>query len=179
MITVTKLADKFGLSRTTLLYYDRLGLLRPTHRSSAGYRLYGDDAVERLRAICAYRNAGLTLKDIGLLLSQPDVPNERILRSRLLQLDSEIGKLRVQQRAIIGILRGVGSADSVSSIDKDAWVGILRSCGLSPEDMSRWHTQFEMDAPAAHHAFLLWLGISEDEAMEIRMRSKRSAANEA
>lgn len=173
MITVGKLAEMFELSRTTLLYYDRIGLLQPTTRSGAGYRFYGRDGVERLRTICSYRDAGLTLEEIKLLLTKPDDPSERILRNRLMQLDDEIGKLRIQQRAIIGILRSIGATESISSIDKNAWVKILRSCGLSEEDMGRWHSQFEHDAPAAHHAFLRWLGIPEEEALEIRARSKR------
>ena len=172
MITVSKLAKRFGLSRTTLLYYDRIGLLHPTARSNSGYRLYGEDDVERLRLICSYRNAGLTLKEIKLLLRRPDLPNEEILRNRLMQLDNEIGNLRVQQRAIINILRSLGAADSLSVIDKDAWVEILRSSGLNEKDMERWHAQFERNAPEAHHAFLTWLGISENQAREIRAKSK-------
>lgn len=172
MITISKLAAMVGLSRTTLIYYDRIGLLQPTARSNAGYRLYGDDAIKRVRTICSYRNAGLTLKEIELLLRGPDVPNESILHNRLMQLDKEIGKLRIQQRAIIKILQSFGASASGSSIDKNTWVKILHSCGLSEEDMGQWHAQFESDAPGAHHAFLMWLGISENEALEIRARSK-------
>lgn len=40
MVTVGVLARRFGLARSTLLYYDRLGLLRPSSRSRAGYRSY-------------------------------------------------------------------------------------------------------------------------------------------
>jgi hypothetical protein len=59
MITVGKLAERFGLSRTTLLYYERIRLLRSTNRSQSGYRLYGEDAVARLRLISTYKSAGL------------------------------------------------------------------------------------------------------------------------
>jgi len=173
MTSVGKLAKQFGLSRTTLLYYDRIGLLKPAGRSTSGYRLYSDAEVNRLRAICSYRRAGLTLAQIGRLLERPDLPDEGILSERLEQLDQEIGALRIQQRAILGILENLGSTKSLSTIDKEDWVGILRSCGLSDEDMMRWHMQFEHDAPDAHHAFLLWLGIPQDEAIEIRARSKR------
>ena len=137
MIRVSTLAAMFGLSRTTLLYYDRIGLLRPTARSGAGYRLYGEHKVERLRMICSYRSAGLSLQEIKLLLKRPDAPDERVLRQRLMQLDHEIGELRLQQRAILGILQSLGVTESISAIDKDAWIEILRSCGLSDADMSR------------------------------------------
>ena len=172
MITVSKLAEKFGLSRTTLLYYDRIGLLSPSTRSSGGYRLYGEHEVERLRMICSYRDAGLKLAEIKRLLKRPEAPDVSILRHRLLELDQEIGELRTQQRAILGILQSLGATDSISAIDKNTWIEILRYCGLTDEDMNRWHAQFEHNAPDAHHAFLLWLGIPHDEALEIRAGSR-------
>ena len=172
MVTVSRLARMFGLSRTTLLYYDRIALLQPSARSQAGYRLYAADDIERLKLICSYRNAGLTLKEIKQLLERPDTPNENILRNRLMELDIEINKLRIQQRTIINILHNLGASESVSSIDKDTWVSILRLSGLSNEDMTRWHVQFERDAPTAHHAFLIWLGIDEEEILKIRTKSK-------
>ena len=58
LITVRKLAEQFGISRTTLLYYDRIGLLCPEKRSRAGYRLYGPRSVERLGLICSYQARG-------------------------------------------------------------------------------------------------------------------------
>ena len=39
MQTISQAAKKFKLSRSTLLYYDRIGLLRPTERTAAGYRI--------------------------------------------------------------------------------------------------------------------------------------------
>ncbi len=175
MITVGKLAGKFGLSRTTLLYYDRIGLLEPSTRSRSGYRLYGERDVERLRVICSYRDAGLTLAEIGRLLQRPEIPDAAILRHRLLELDREIGALRVQQQAILAILRSLGESDAISAIDKTGWIEILGSCGLTEEDMDRWHRQFEKSAPDAHHAFLLWLGIPHEEALGIRAGSRGDA----
>ncbi len=40
MITIGRLARRFGLSRSTLLYYDSIGLLSPSTRSAKDYRLY-------------------------------------------------------------------------------------------------------------------------------------------
>jgi hypothetical protein len=51
-VTIGQLARKHGLSRSTLLYYDRIGLLSPTSRSAAGYRRYGPTEVDRLTRIC-------------------------------------------------------------------------------------------------------------------------------
>ena len=51
MLTVTRLARRYGISRTTILYYERQGLLLPAHRSENGYRWYSDAEIERLEAI--------------------------------------------------------------------------------------------------------------------------------
>ncbi|GAA4649850.1 hypothetical protein GCM10023116_21310 [Kistimonas scapharcae] len=45
MLTVTQLARKYDISRTTLLYYERVGLLRPRQRSENGYRWYGEGEI--------------------------------------------------------------------------------------------------------------------------------------
>ena len=175
MITVRKLAESFGLSRTTLLYYDRIGLLHPEMRSRTGYRLYGDESVSRLRLICIYRSAGLTLREIGDLLERPQAPDKGVLKNRILELDREISNLRIQQRALVGLLKNAGDIDTPRFIDKDVWIEILRSSGMNRKDMQRWHAEFERNAPEAHHSFLRWLGIPEDEALEIRADSKGGA----
>ena len=176
MVTVGKLAERFGLSRTTLLYYERIRLLRSTTRSEAGYRLYGEDAVARLRLICTYKSAGLTLAEIRELLGRPDEPNRGILRRRIVELDEEVGSLRVQQRALVGLLKGMGDVDATGSIDRDTWVRVLRSAGMGREDMDRWHAEFERNAPRGHHSFLRWLGIPEEEALAIRAVVSRPPA---
>ena len=62
--TVGRLAKRFGLSRSTLLYYDGIGLLRPQSRAAGEYRTYGEAEAARLERICLYRRAGLTLEQI-------------------------------------------------------------------------------------------------------------------
>ncbi|MDP6876838.1 MAG: MerR family transcriptional regulator [Alphaproteobacteria bacterium] len=172
MITIRKLGSMFGLSRTALLYYDRIGLLPPSARSRAGYRLYDEAAVARLRQIRAYKNAGLGLAEIADLLQAPARPDLNIFRNRLAELEQQIGELRIQQRAILGLIRKGGGTGPSMAIERDAFVAILRASGMDEGDMQRWHVAFEDNAPEAHHSFLRWLGISEDEALNIRKGAK-------
>ena len=58
MYRISQLAEQFGLSRSTLLYYDRIGLLSPSARSEAGYRQYSAADRGRLESICSLRRAG-------------------------------------------------------------------------------------------------------------------------
>ncbi|MCM2275174.1 MAG: MerR family transcriptional regulator [Candidatus Didemnitutus sp.] len=74
MTTIRQLAAEFGLTRSTLLYYDRIGLLRPDYRTSSGYRLYNAADRARLAAICRYRMAGLPLARIATLLDDDRRP---------------------------------------------------------------------------------------------------------
>ena len=71
MWTVSKLARRAGLSRTALLYYESIGLMRAPERSSGNYRCYGERDLQRLLEIRAYRDAGLGLADIRAILESP------------------------------------------------------------------------------------------------------------
>ena len=172
MPTVGRLAREFGLSRSTLLYYDAIGLLHPSGRTGANYRIYSAADRERLARICAYRGAGLTLHDIKRLLDA-EGDATAILRRQLRTLNDEIAQLRDQQRVIVRLLEGAVQAESVRTLDKARWVAILRAAGLSDDDMNRWHAEFERLAPEAHADFLASLGIATDEAEAIRAWSRR------
>src|SRR5215217_7004526 len=71
-LTVSALAGQAGLSADTVRYYERVGLLPEPARSAAGYRLYDQDAVGRLRLIKGAQRAGLRLREIGELLQVAD-----------------------------------------------------------------------------------------------------------
>ena len=64
MLTVTQLARRCGVSRTTLLYYESIRLIPPPPRSGSNYRYYNEADVQRLLQIRSYRDAGLTIDDI-------------------------------------------------------------------------------------------------------------------
>ena len=69
------LAKQTGLSVRALRHYDELGLLRPSERSEAGYRLYAEADVRRLYRIVALRQLDFPLEEIASLLDQgePDL----------------------------------------------------------------------------------------------------------
>ena len=167
-LTISKLAAEFAMSRSTLLYYDRIGLLRPPGRTGSGYRFYGDREYQRLQRICAYREAGLSLEEIQSILQSKRQPTARILEQRLSQIGGQIQGLRNQQRLLSGMLKRIAGATSLPPVDKDMFVDMLRAAGVSEEAMGRWHTEFEKRNPQAHHDFLLSLGIAESDAAKIR-----------
>ena len=171
MYLITELARHFGLSRSTLLYYNKIGLLKPSARSRAGYRLYSPADRDRLGTICSFRQAGLTIEDIQRLLSMEEDANRLVLQRRMRELGDEIRVLQTQQHLLARMLQ-VQSLDELPvTIDKRFWIEMLRAAGMDDAAMKKWHSEFERRAPEAHHRFLLTLGISEDEALFIRKRS--------
>ncbi len=173
MLTVSALARRCGVSRTAVLYYESAGLLRAARRTASNYRVYGERELERLRLIRVYRDTGLSLADIRVLLDRSGTQASAVLRRRLVEIDAEIDRLRGHQRAIARLLPRAGALGRRDVITKDKWVEIMRKAGFSRDDMHRWHAEFERSAPAEHQEFLEFLHIPGDEIESIRDFSRK------
>ena len=107
-LTVSKLASEAGVRSDTVRYYERAGLLPPAARTTSGYRMYGDEALDRLRFIKGVQSFGLRLREVRDLLEVMDrglCPcghAEGLVRSRIAELDEEIGRLRTSGRGSFG-----------------------------------------------------------------------------
>ena len=172
---ISGLARKCGLSRSTLLHYDRIGLLSASGRTPAGYRIYTEKDRRRLERICHFRRAGLSLTDIRKVLDARGKLNAHMLEARLHAASEEIGTLRAQHRLLVGMLRRLDRKREPAFVDRDMWVSMLRAAGVSQGSMNRWHKEFEHRAPKEHHDFLSSLGLTEDEIVRIRAASSEAA----
>ena len=173
LLTVGRLAKRFGLSRTTLLYYDDIGLLSPSGRTPSNYRVYTAKDAERLKRIVAHREAGLTLEEIREVLDARPNTVAEILGARLAALGEKVAQLKEQQRILACMLGTKASSARMPVLDKERWIQILRASGMSPADMDRWHVEFERLAPAAHAEFLASLGIPPEDIALIRRHSRK------
>jgi DNA-binding transcriptional MerR regulator len=199
-LTIGEVARLSGLSRSTLLYYHRLGILRPVNRSGGNYRLYSSADVERLKQVCLYRKMGVPLGDIRRLLEKQgaEAPAESILRKRLATLEEEIERCQSQQREIVRLLEQLsrhhpleprdrsGAPRRVVAagrqprlhpqencmVNKQRWIEIMAAAGFTEQDMMKWHQTFERMEPQSHQEFLESLGIPPDEIRRIRQASK-------
>ncbi len=165
---ISQLARMFGLSRSTLLYYDRIGLLRPSARSRANYRVYSHAERQRLEQICRYRRTGMSLETIATVLAAPRQKTVVALERRLEALNREIQALRAQQQTIVNLLKDRSLLAGTRVLDKQRWVAVLRGAGLDEAAMAQWHVAFERMSPEAHQDFLESLGIDTAEIDEIR-----------
>ena len=72
MRTISQVAELTGISTRTLQYYDEIGLLKPSELTQSGYRLYNDEALQKLQQILFFKELGFKLKEIKEILEKPD-----------------------------------------------------------------------------------------------------------
>lgn len=72
MKTISQVAKLTGVSIRTLQYYDEIGLLKPSELTSAGYRLYDENALQTLQQILFFRELDFSLKDIAKIMQNPN-----------------------------------------------------------------------------------------------------------
>jgi DNA-binding transcriptional MerR regulator len=171
-LTVTNLARACKLSRSTLLYYESIGLLPRPRRTAGNYRAYTAKDLDRLHQVCVYRDAGVPLADIRALLDGPRDDAAGVLRRRLVELGAGIERLRDQQRSIARLLKSAHKLRSIPMVTKDKWVAIMKAAGFSEDAMRRWHAEFEKGAPDEHQEFLEFLHIPQEEVGRIRAWSR-------
>lgn len=114
LMTITQAAQAAGITPKMARHYEALGLLHPTHRSDAGYRMYGESDIRMLRIIGRARDLGFPLPSIARLLEaaregeQDDVATELASRIRdLEQQQRQLGRL-------LDVLRSLPARDVVS-----------------------------------------------------------------
>jgi DNA-binding transcriptional MerR regulator len=146
--------------------------MRAPVRSNGNYRCYGERDLKQLLEIRAYRDAGLRLADIRAIQNRSAGDAASVLQRRLMELDGEIRNLRDHQAAILKLLSH-GSLRRERMITKQKWVSIMKGCGLSDEQMHRWHSEFERSAPEEHQEFLEFLHIPAPEIKTIRDQSRK------
>ncbi len=106
MLTIGELARQVGLRPSALRYYEAEGLLRPSGRTEAGYRLYDAAAADTVRLIRQAQRLGFSLAEIRALVGAwrgGDLDNAETLalaEGRYLALERQITELRVQQREL-------------------------------------------------------------------------------
>ncbi len=122
--TVAGLARLSGLSARAIRYYDGLALLRPGRKTSAGYRVYGPEEVERLRQIMLYRELGFPLEDIKELVDIPGFDTVTALRGHLERLTERRERL---DALIANVKKSILETEgAVTMTDREKFEGFKR-----------------------------------------------------
>lgn len=143
MYHISELAQHVNLSRSTLLYYEKLGLIK-AKRQTNGYRYYSDSDLQRIRLLQQLQAGGLTLKECQSCLDGKI--NRDMLMDRLQVLEQEIATKQHAKQLLSSML------------------GMNASCN--------WHETIERTAPLAHLEWLKQQGFNEKEALRLKWLSK-------
>lgn len=111
-----------GVTVRTLHHYDRLGLLKPQHRSASGYRLYANGDLVRQEQIAVLKFLGLSLNQIRDLLKEKSPLRETLQRQQRVLVE----KRRQLDRAIHAISKAQKSLGSRRRPDWESFKQILR-----------------------------------------------------
>ena len=143
MYRISELAQRVGVSRATLLYYEKLGLLKG-QRQANGYRVYSDADRQRLELMQQLQAGGLSLQECRACLDGK-LDRDR-LQQRLETLEDELAE-KTRSRDLLSALLGRSSLKS-------------------------WHETLERVAPDLHRAWLMTQGFSSEDAACIALLSK-------
>ena len=112
MKTVKEISDLTGISVRTLHYYDEIGLLKPTKKSDAGYRLYDDKALETLQQVLFFREFDIPLKEIKAVMENPVLERNQILQMQRKMLVAKKERMERLTNSIDDSLKGDNNIDS-------------------------------------------------------------------
>lgn len=107
--TVQKLGKLAGISTRTLRYYDEIGILKPARINSSGYRIYGQNEVDRLQQILFYRELGVSLDSIKKIITSPSFDGAKALkehREKLLEKREQLNLLIANVEKTIALTEG-------------------------------------------------------------------------
>ncbi len=112
---ISEVSRKINLSADTLRYYEKIGLLPPVSRNSAGIRVYDDQDLSRLGFIRRAQTMNFSLAEIGQLLEMRTSPqnarNEvrELTQRKLLEVEKnlgELGTLRDELQLLVNLCQG-------------------------------------------------------------------------
>ena len=106
-LSVSEAARLVGVSGRTLRWYDEIGLLKPSEVSPAGYRFYDRAAMETLQQILFYRELGVELEQIKIILASSDHQRSEALRKHRSLLLMKRDRLNDMLRLVDETLGGV------------------------------------------------------------------------
>lgn len=143
MFSISELVKSVGLSRSALLYYEGLGLLKG-RRAQNGYRVYADADRQRLLLLQRLQAGGLSLKECQACLDGKIDRDQLERRRQALQAEIEAKKRSLN---LLGALLGRNS-------------------------LQTWHEEVERLAPDLHRDWLMTQGFFSEDAARVALLSK-------
>ncbi len=136
--TVGEVAEMTHVSVRALHHYDEIGLLRPSRRTPAGYRLYATDDLQRLQQILLYKELGLPLDAIRRMLDEPSVDRRTELEAQRALLVERRNRTDAVIRAVDRMLDAITRGKRMSNEEMFEGFEDLRE---APDDVRQHHRE--------------------------------------
>lgn len=152
MASISETTRIVGVARSTLLYYERIGIVRPARNPENGYREYSPEDIDNLLLVRQLTQAGFTLNESLEVMTGTLDP--ALLEERYRALGEQIESLITAREVLKSLL--------------------VHASGAAPADdhggerEQSWHAEFERTGAEAHDTWLRRLGFSEKERLYIR-----------
>ena len=137
-LTVGQVAEQLGVTVRTLHHYDEIGLLVPSERTPAGYRLYNGKDITRLQNVVVYRRLGFALEEIALLLDDPSADVGEHLRRQREAVMSRLDEMQDLVMAIDRALEKEVSGIKLTKQEQKELFGDSFSDDYAVEAQERW-----------------------------------------
>ena len=137
-LTVGQVAEQLGVTVRTLHHYDEIGLLVPSERTPAGYRLYTAEDITRLQHVVVYRRLGFPLEEIALLLDEPSADVSEHLRRQREAVMSRLDEMHDLVTAIDRALEKEMTGNKLTREEQKELFGDGFSDDYADEAEQRW-----------------------------------------
>ena len=162
MVSIARACDLVGVARSTLLYYERIGIIAPAKHPDNGYREYSDEDIHALILIRQLQKAGFSLKEADMVMKGRLDPD--IILARYHALEKDIREL-------------MAAREMVKSLAARA-TGRLPESGALTHPAGQWHAELEKKAGKAHEQWLKRLGFNNKEQFYIRWVTRNMTDSE-
>ncbi|MFF9915040.1 MerR family transcriptional regulator [Streptomyces sp. NPDC013457] len=159
LYSIGELSRRTGLTVKTIRFYSDRGIVPPTDRSPAGYRLYGPDALARLDLARTLRELGLDLATVRRVLDREASLSE-VTQAHADALDVQIRALRLRR----ALLRVVAGRDRPTPLEMDL---VHRLATLSRTERQRFVADFIDDAFTGLHTNPEYVGLMRSALPEL------------
>lgn len=136
--TIGELARHTGVTVRALHHYDELGLVRPTARSAAGYRLYEDGDLLRLQQVLCLRELGFPLHEIAALLDDPAFDRKAALQEQRRHLLARREEVEGMLAAVDAALRSLEEGQPMKTDQVETLFAGLNPAQYEDEARERW-----------------------------------------
>ena len=133
MRTVKQVSVLTGISVRMLHHYDKLGLLKPSETTDAGYRLYDDKAIETLQQILFFKELELPLKEVKEIMASPNFNKMKALENQRKLLIIKRNRLNNLIELINKTLKGESTMD-FNEFDMSEYFNVLEEFRAEHED---------------------------------------------